>query len=217
MLEMIISSFIVGFLVAVPPGAVTVVAAQKSILYGFKDSMFFTIGSCLSDIFYILIVLFGIAPLFADGILFKIIFWYFSSILLFYFGFDAFRAFKKKIAFSNNPGGHKTLIKNIVSGILITLSNPMTIAGWLVIAGGFFTHWKASWPSIQHYGIFSIIFMMFGVLCWFIPLLFVISKVKYILNNTIIKGFVLLSGLFFISVGLFSFFSATNLIFNMIQ
>jgi threonine/homoserine/homoserine lactone efflux protein len=103
MIEMIISSFIVGFLVAVPPGTVTVVAAQKSILYGFKESMVFTIGSCLSDIFYILIVLFGIAPLFAESSLFKIIFWYFSSILLFYFGFDAFRALKKKIAFFNNP------------------------------------------------------------------------------------------------------------------
>ena len=212
---MIISSFIVGFLVAVPPGTVTVVAAQKSILYGFKDSMVFSFGSCLSDIFYILIVLFGVAPLFNNSILFKIIFWYFSSLLLFYFAYDAFRALKNQVIFSDNPVIKKTFLKNMVSGVLITLSNPMTIAGWLVIAGGFYTHWKTSWPSIEHYGIFSIIFMMLGVLCWFIPLLFVISKAKYILNNNIIKGFVLLSGLFFVAVALFSLFSATKLVIIM--
>jgi hypothetical protein len=54
--------------------------------------------------------------------------------------------------------------------------------------------------------------MMLGVLCWFIPLLFVVSKVKYLLNSNIIKGFILLSGLFFIAVSLFSLFSATHLL-----
>ncbi|MBU4317570.1 MAG: hypothetical protein KKF30_09865 [Proteobacteria bacterium] len=33
LLEMLLSSFIVGFMVAVPPGTVTVVAAQKAVLW----------------------------------------------------------------------------------------------------------------------------------------------------------------------------------------
>ena len=53
MLEMIFSAFLVGFLVAIPPGTVTVAAAQKSISYGFRSGIAFTFGSCISDILYI--------------------------------------------------------------------------------------------------------------------------------------------------------------------
>ena len=214
MLEMIVSSFMVGFFVAIPPGTVTVVATQKSILYGFKSSLFFTFGSCISDIFYIFVVFFGIAPIFANSFLLKVIFWYFSSILLFYFGYDALMALKNGTGVSKTQSEERTLLKNILSGILITLSNPMTIAGWVVIAGGFFTHWKGEWPSIHQYGVFSITAMMLGVLSWFIPLLFLIAKLKIFLTGNVIKGFLLLSGLFFIGLGFFSIFSATNLIFR---
>ena len=214
MLEMIFSAFVVGFLVAIPPGTVTVAAAQKSISYGFKNSLAFTFGSCLSDILYILIVFYGFAPLISDNTSYKIIFWFFSGILLFYFGIDALKTIKKNIAFTQTTNGHKQYIKDTLSGIGITLSNPMTIAGWLVIAGGFFTHWKVEWPPIQNYGIFSIVFMMIGVLCWFVPLLYIISKAKNILNHVFLKLFSLVSGLFFISIALFSTYSAINLILN---
>jgi len=171
MLEMMVSAFIVGFMVAIPPGTVTVVAAQKSILYGFKSSLYFSIGSCLSDIFYILIVLFGVAPLLNNSIAFKITFWFLSSMLLFYFGYDAFRALRKNIVLSKHSAPKAQVGKEILSGVGITLSNPMTIAEWLVIAGGFFTHWKTHWPPIRPFGLLCILFMMIGVLCLFVPLI----------------------------------------------
>ena len=122
MLEMILASFIVGLLVAIPPGTVTVIAAQKSILYGFRNSLFFTFGSCISDVFYIIVVFFGISPLFENHALLKVLFWYFSSILLLYFGYDAFRAFKERTAFSYTQANHKSMFNNIISGVLVTLS-----------------------------------------------------------------------------------------------
>ena len=214
MLEMIFSAFVVGFLVAIPPGTVTVAAAQKSISYGFKNSIAFTFGSCLSDILYILIVFYGFAPLISDNTSYKIIFWLLSGILLFYFGIDALRTLKRNIVFSEDAISRKQYFKDITSGVGITLSNPMTIAGWLVIAGGFFTHWKVEWPPFQNYGLFSIVFMMIGVLCWFVPLLYIISKAKNVLNHVFLKLFSLVSGLFFISIALFSTYSAINLILN---
>ena len=216
MLEMIISSFIVGFLVAIPPGTLTVVAAQKSILYGFRSSMFFTAGSCISDIFHILIVFFGVAPLLDNSDLFKIFFWYFSSGLLFYFGYDSLLVLKNKNDSGSAPATRKTIAKDILSGIGITLSNPMSITGWLVIAGGYFTHWKDDWPSIHQYGLFSILFIMIGVLFWFVPLMYFISKVKHLVNSSVMKGFVLVSGVFFVCVGLFSIFSATQLLLKVL-
>ena len=209
---MILSAFLVGFIVSIPPGTVTIVAAQKSISYGFKNSVAFTVGSCLSDILYILIIFFGFAPLINNSNTYKIIFWLLSGIILLYFGIDTFRILKRNIKFQNSTNSHKQYLKNVLSGIGITLLNPMTIAGWLVIAGGFFTHWKVDWPSIHIYGIFSIGFMVIGVLFWFIPLLYIISRVRNVLNHMCIKIFSLMSGLFFISLALFSIYSAFNLL-----
>ena len=209
---MILSAFLVGFIVSIPPGTVTIVAAQKSIFYGFKNSVAFTVGSCLSDILYILIIFFGFAPLINNSNTYKIIFWLLSGIILLYFGIDTFRILKRNIKFQNSTNSHKQYLKDALSGIGITLLNPMTIAGWLVMAGGFFTHWKVDWPSINNYGIFSIVFMMIGVLFWFIPLLYIISRVRNVLNHMCIKIFSLMSGLFFISLALFSVYSAFNLL-----
>ena len=210
---MILSAFLVGFIVSIPPGTVTIAAAQKSISYGFKNSVAFTLGSCLSDILYILIVFFGFAPLITNSNTYKIIFWLLSGIILLYFGIDAFRIIKRNLSFENSSNySHKKYLKDIFSGIGITLLNPMTIAGWLVIAGGFFTHWKVDWPSIHNYGIFSIVFMMIGVLFWFIPLLYIISRVKNVFNHMIVKVFSIMSGLFFISIAIFSTYSAFKLL-----
>ena len=214
MIEMIFASFSVGFVVAIPPGTVTVVAAQKSILYGFRDSLLFTFGSCLSDIFYIFVVFFGVSPALENNFLLKILFWYFSSFLLFYFGYDAICNLRKKPLLSLLPASGKKISGSIISGVLVTLSNPMTIAGWVVIAGGFFTHWNENWPSIHQYGIVSIIMMMAGVLAWFIPLLFAIAKAKTFFNDTVIKGFLVMSMVFFFGTGIFSFLSATKLLMD---
>jgi threonine/homoserine/homoserine lactone efflux protein len=210
--EMMFSAFVVGFLVAIPPGTVTVAAAQKSISYGFRNSVAFTFGSCISDLLYILIVFYGFAPFISSNHSYKIIFWFLSGMLLFYFGIDALKAVKRSVAFSAAPDDRKQYIKDILSGVAITLSNPMTVAGWLIIAGGFFTHWKPEWPSIHNYGLLSILSMMIGVLFWFIPLLYTISRLKNVLNHMFIKSFMLVSGLFFISIALFSAYSAFNLL-----
>ncbi len=37
--EMMFSAFVLGFLVAIPPGTVTVAAAQKCISYGFRNNL----------------------------------------------------------------------------------------------------------------------------------------------------------------------------------
>ena len=71
LLEYLLSAVVLGIVVAVPPGAVTIVACQRALQYGFRNSAIFTLGSCLSDIFYITLVYIGVANLISDNHIFK--------------------------------------------------------------------------------------------------------------------------------------------------
>lgn len=52
MLEMLISAFVLGIVVAMPPGAVTIAGGRRAISFGFGTAVFFTMGSTTSDAFY---------------------------------------------------------------------------------------------------------------------------------------------------------------------
>ena len=55
-IDFIISAFVLGIVVAIPPGSVTIIACQRALQIGFRNSLYFTFGSCLSDIFYLTLV-----------------------------------------------------------------------------------------------------------------------------------------------------------------
>ena len=61
-----ISAFVLGVIVAIPPGSVTVIACQRALQYGFRNSLVFTMGSSLTDIFYICLVYVGLATFILD-------------------------------------------------------------------------------------------------------------------------------------------------------
>lgn len=81
-IEYIISAVILGIVVAIPPGSVTIVSCQRALQFGFRNSLFFIFGSSLSDIFYIALVYYGIAKVIADNQMYKIILWIMCGIIL---------------------------------------------------------------------------------------------------------------------------------------
>ena len=96
----------------------------------------------------------------------------------------------------------------LISGILITLTNPMTIVSWIAIAGNFFLIWNDKYPSSKDYGIITIIFIMIGVLLWFIPLLFIVSRFKKIINSKVKTLLMIVSNACLIVFGLIAFYYA---------
>jgi threonine/homoserine/homoserine lactone efflux protein len=215
LIEYLLSAVLLGIVVAVPPGAVTIIACQRALQYGFRNSAIFTLGSCLSDIFYITLVYMGVANLISDNPYLKIALWIVCGILLIILGISSIKAIKKnqgieedKSGFPSNP------LATFISGIVITLSNPLTIVGWIVVAGNFFLIWNHKFSSYRNYEIVSVSFIMLGVLIWFVPLIFIVSKLRRIINDPLKKWLILFSNLCLILFGFMALYYAVKTIYS---
>lgn len=215
LIEYLISAILLGIVVAVPPGAVTIVACQRALQYGFRNSAVFTLGSCLSDIFYITLVYLGVANLISDNPYLKIALWIVCGMILIILGMSSIRSIRKNQGIEENKSGFRSNpLATFISGIVITLSNPLTIVGWIVVAGNFFLIWNHKFPDYKNYGIVTVSFIMLGVLIWFVPLIFIVSKLKKRINDQLKKWLILLSNLCLIIFGFMALYYAVKTIYD---
>jgi threonine/homoserine/homoserine lactone efflux protein len=207
--EYILSAFLLGIVVAIPPGSVTIIAAQRSLQFGFYNSLIFSLGSALADVFYIVIVYKGVAEFFIAHLLLKIVLWFICSGILLFLGISSLSSLKKE---GRNNSVYKGITSGtaptFISGIMVTLTNPMTIIGWLAIAGNFFLTWSSKFPESRRMGFLIILPIMIGVMLWFLPLLYVISRLRSHLNRKTTGIMVAVGSLFLLGFGLFSLYNA---------
>jgi L-lysine exporter family protein LysE/ArgO len=208
--EYIVSAFILGIVVAIPPGSVTIIAMQRILQFGFINSLIFTLGSALADIFYIGVVYYGIAGIFTSHALFKIILWFICSAVLIFLGVTSLWTLRKSKNESIRQKISSGTTTTFISGIMVTLTNPMTIVGWLAIAGNFFLVWSSRFPDSKRMGFLIVFPIMIGVMVWFLPLLYVINRLKSRLNRKMTGIMIVVGNIFLLSFGIFSFYNALH-------
>jgi threonine/homoserine/homoserine lactone efflux protein len=208
-----ISAFVLGVIVAIPPGSVTVIACQRALQYGFRNSLVFTMGSSLTDVFYICLVYFGLTKFIQnDGG--RLILWVLCGLLLVLIGAATMASAKE--GKTDDAGGASMLQSRpwitFISGILVTLTNPMTIIGWIAIAGNFFLLWKDRVPGSAAFAVMTIVVIMAGVLAWFIPLIYAVSRLHRIINQKFQRYLIAFAGTCLIAFGVISLFSAYRIL-----
>jgi threonine/homoserine/homoserine lactone efflux protein len=210
-LDFIISAFVLGIVVAIPPGSVTIIACQRALKLGFRNSIYFTLGSCLSDIFYLALVYFGVASFIASNHIYKILLWFVcGSVLLFIGGTSIYSLCNKKEHAKTIDNYQSSRLATFISGIVVTLSNPMTIVGWIVVAGNFYLIWNEKYPGMRDHGIITISVIMLGVLIYFIPLTYIVSRLGKMLKENFINILILVGNIFLILFGGMAFYYAVK-------
>ncbi|HOH38011.1 MAG TPA: LysE family transporter [Spirochaetota bacterium] len=213
LIEFLFSAVILGIVVAIPPGSVTIAASQRAIKYGFRNSLFFTAGSSISDIFYIILVYNGVAQLVSSYKIFEIILSAVCGTILCYMGITSlFHSLKNNSSGSRNFVLKKSPLSAVISGILITLTNPMTIIGWLAVAGNFFLVWNRKFPDSSDFSVLVTACIMTGVLLWFVPLLFAVSRLKKILSGRILMLLMRICDIWLIFFGFIAYYNFIKLI-----
>lgn len=208
-----ISAFVLGIIVAIPPGSVTVIACQRALQYGFRNSLVFTMGSSLTDIFYICLVYFGLTKFIQDDSG-RIILWVLCGLLLVLIGVATAVSAREKDGADMKSAAQiqSRPLVTFVSGIAVTLTNPMTIIGWIAIAGNFFLLWKDRVPESTAGAVITIAVIMAGVLAWFIPLIYGVSRLHRIINQKLQRYLIAFAGACLIAFGVISLFSAYRII-----
>jgi threonine/homoserine/homoserine lactone efflux protein len=208
MLNLIILAFIAGIVVAIPPGSFAIAAVKRALQFGFRNALIFTFGSCLADVFYLLIVFLGVSYIFADNHVLRIILLFLSGVLLLAFGISAVRNPHMVKLEAGESRKSESDIKTFLSGLGITLLSPGTVVAWIAVGGGFFLLWNRQDPQAQHMPILLIPLFILGVMAWTGPLLYFVSKVRHFIEDRIIRTLIIASGILLIGLGGLSFFYA---------
>ncbi len=203
-------------MVAIPPGSVTIVAAQRTLRYGLGNGLVFQLGSCVADVFYIVLVYAGVAVFIAENGPLRAALWLASGTLLAWMAWDALKPRAPRsgetassIAGTAPPpaaGRRGTFL----AGIGVTLLNPVTVVGWIALAGNFFLIKRADIAgSPLRFGL-VLAATIVGVQAWLIPLLWAVRRTGAFLGDRAVRALVKASGVFLAVLSALAFWSLVN-------
>jgi threonine/homoserine/homoserine lactone efflux protein len=99
----------------------------------------------------------------------------------------------------------------VVQGVLVTLTTPLTIVGWLAVAGNFFLLWGERLPESRNWGLATVALIMLGVLVWFVPLIFAVSRLRALVGPRLKRGLIIGANLGLVAFGAVALWSAVEI------
>ncbi|MDA3900419.1 MAG: LysE family transporter [Spirochaetes bacterium] len=195
-----IAAFHLGIIVAIPPGSVTFVGIQYALQQRFSRTLLFIIGSTCVDLFYLSLAYSGFDLISSMNRYVLSALYLFCSFLL--IGLSVKTIFSVRNYKSRNSVPVAGKRSSFTTGVLVTIANPATIAGWFAIAGNFFLFARTRWQLTTPMEIMALGVIQSGVLFYFIPFLFIVSKLRTKFPLRLEKGLLIVSSLLLIILGL---------------
>lgn len=129
-----IKGILLGIAIAAPVGPIGILCIRRTLHYGRFSGFFSGLGAAFADTFFGAIAAFGLT--FVSDFLVERRVWIhlIGSVFLIALGIRTFLSTKVKVHLS--PVMHKTLITDFISTFLLTLTNPLTVFGFLAIFAG---------------------------------------------------------------------------------
>jgi threonine/homoserine/homoserine lactone efflux protein len=132
MIVFVFISFFIGFIAGIPVGATQFEMVRRAINGHLTSAILVVFGAVLSDAFYGIIAVFGLAPfLLHEDII--AVFWVINGVILSVIGIWAINDSKKDHSLDIEK---KNLMANyrvsFITGISMAITNPMMIAWWIL-------------------------------------------------------------------------------------
>lgn len=211
MFAMLAAAFVLGVVVAMPPGPVVISSGQRALSNGFWSAFAFNMGSLTSDTIYAALVYFGISALMTESNVFRLVLWLVGGAWLCWLGIDAIRT-RIDLGSLNEAAQRKPYWQNYRDGVFITLLNPMTVVAWVALAGNFFAVWDTSWPPVESAGLLAVLAMVIGAVAWVLAIALALSVSRRFISPRLLRLVSVGSGLFLIGFGLLAWSSAIELL-----
>ena len=128
---LIVVTYIMGFLTAIPVGAVQIEVARRAVTGHLRSAMSVALGSLSADLLYGVVAFFGITPFLREKKVMAI-FWLAGGVLLIVLGISVIRQGLQYHSF--NPDSIHLRHKGVsfATGFSLSLTNPMMILWWLL-------------------------------------------------------------------------------------
>lgn len=178
-----IFAFLVGFLIAVPIGAVQIEVAKRAINDNLKSAYMVALGSVCSDVIYGFVASFSITSFLNDERV-KAALLFGSGVLLAVLSILTFRdVIKKNVPLSQLK--LKTHHMSIITGFTLSFTNPLMIVFWIV-----YVQFSYDISVIPYYNpIFLLVFVLFSGL-GLLAYLLLIAKILHHARKSFSKEFI---------------------------
>jgi L-lysine exporter family protein LysE/ArgO len=204
-----LSYVLLGLSLAAPIGPINAAQIDRGIKNGFLHAWFIGVGAVIADGIYMLAVYIGISH-FLETSFMKTFLWSFGCFVLIYTGVESMISAGKLNL--NLMRKEESLMKTLLSGFFMSISNPLTILFWLGIYGSILAKTAATFERSQLLIYSSAIFM--GLLLWDIMMAGVSSSFRNFLTSKALVIISLLSGLSLIGFGIYFGFQAAGELIN---
>lgn len=208
-MNVFLSYILLGLSLAAPIGPINAAQIDRGIRNGFMHAWFVGVGAVLADAIYMLAVYIGVHQFLGTPFM-KTFLWSFGCFVLLYTGVESMiNAGKVNLEKYRNT---EPLIKSLLSGFFMSISNPLTILFWLGIYGSILAKAAASYESGELILYSSAIFI--GLLLWDFTMAGISSSFKKYLTPSLLVFISFLSGFSLIGFGIYFGIQACNALFG---
>jgi len=201
---------ILGISLSAPIGPINAAQLDKGIRSGFLHAWFVGLGAVCADILYMLLVYFGVIRLLEYPYI-KACLWLFGFFVLTYTGLESVKNAGGTSVYGYRGGEDSRLGKSYLSGLLMSLFNPLSILFWLGIYGSVLAQAAEEYP--MRLLLFYSVGIVLGILIWDFCMAGAASIFRRLLTERFLKGLSLLSGLTLIGFGLYFGYQAARMLF----
>lgn len=196
-----LEGLMLGFAIAAPVGPIGVLCIRRTLNYGRLSGIYSGLGAAFADMFYGLIAFLGI-NLLSDFLLA----WQYwlrigGGIFLIFWGI---KIFLSKPRDQGKPVTHGSYVKDFLSTLFLTLSNPLTIFAFLAIFAGL-----GVVKNITNGGVWLILGIFLGSCLWW----FILCEAVAFIRKKVSPNFMLwlnhIAGLIIIGFGIAAFVSSS--------
>lgn len=190
LIYVLMRGFAIGVLISAPMGPIGMLVIQRTLNKGRWPAFFTGIGASISDLFYCTLTGAGIAFITDFISSQQLLLQIFGSIAIALFGIFLFRKNPAKDLRRPDLSEANTYWKDIVTGFLLTVSNPLIL--FFII--GLFARFNFLLPEFRYYHYFTgYLSIAVGALAWWFLITFLVNKMRahfnvrslYLLNRII--------------------------------
>ena len=206
MIFTVAEGFLLGFAVAVPPGAVTAYAVKVGIRSGFRGAWLVGLGAATVDAFYCLLALFGIASWIVEFSPARTAMLVIAGLVLAYVGLVSLLEGLKKDAVPEQATAESRHVPYL-TGVGMTALNPITIGFWAAVGSGVFTARTDFSPTL---GALFALAVFAGSGFWFTALATLVHAGRRFVNDILFRLLTCAAGLILLFFGLSLFYRAAS-------
>ncbi|NLU39810.1 MAG: LysE family transporter [Bacteroidales bacterium] len=196
-LEFLYKGLILGFSVAAPVGPIGILCINRTINKNFAAGFVSGLGAATADLIYGLIAGLGLTAISTFLINQKLWIQLIGLVFLFYIGIKTIM--KKETEIEFNSDTDKGLLKDYLSTLFLTVTNPMTILFFIAVFAGLGLSKTVN-------GFYSVIQLILGVFIgsgiWWLFLSGLTNKLKTNITKRVLRRVDLVSGILIMFFGL---------------